>query len=136
MTRFNIVFLAALSACALSLITAQHNARRTHVALERAQAEARRLDADWNHLRMQQTSLSAAALIDARARGQLGMDSPALQRTLHALRDPASGEMKLGSVTLPSGSQAMPRDAMSLPAASTPRGLVGPSTAQPTVRAR
>jgi cell division protein FtsL len=108
-TRFNIVLLAVLVACALSLITSQHEARRTHVALERAQGEMRRLDADWNHLRIQQTSLSAAALIDARARGQLGMDSPSAARMLHAVRDPASGSIRLGAVSLPPGSRAAAR---------------------------
>jgi cell division protein FtsL len=136
MNRFSIVILAALSVCALSLITAQHDARRTHVALERAQGEARRLDADWNHLRMQQTSLSAAALIDARARGQLAMDSPHAQRTLHALRDPSTGEMKLGSVTLLSGSQAISRGVMQPSAGSVVRGVIVPPAAKPAVRAR
>lgn len=126
MTRLNILLLAVLSGCALSLITAQHDARRTHVALERAQGEARRLDADWNHLRMQQTSLSAAALIDARARGQLGMDSPTPQRTLHALRDPSNGQMKLGSVTLPSAPNG------AVPPAS--RGVTRGASAPPVLR--
>lgn len=116
MTRFNIVLLAVLAGCALSLITAQHEARRTHVALEHAQAESRRLDADWNHLRIQQTSLSAAALVDARARGQLGMDSPIPHRTLHALRDPATGEMRVGALAAPPGSRIGPRPPMVSPA--------------------
>lgn len=116
MTRFNIVLLAALAGCALSLITAQHEARRTHIALEHAQGESRRLDADWNHLRIQQTSLSAAALIDARARGQLGMDSPMPHRTLHALRDPATGEMRVGALAPPPGARAGLRAAKIFPA--------------------
>ncbi len=124
MTRFNIFLVAALAGCALSLVTSQHEARRTHIALERAQGEARRLDADWNHLRMQQMSLSAAALIDARARGQLGMDSPSPHRTLHAVRDPGTGEMKVGAVTQQTGSR------------SVQRGMATPSAAQPAGRAR
>jgi cell division protein FtsL len=121
MTRLNIVLLAVLSGCALSLITAQHQARRAHVALERAQSEARHLDADWNHLRMQQTSLSASALIDARARGQLGMDIPSPQRTFHALRDPASGELRVGTVALPAAARPAQRNPMA-PGAVQPVG--------------
>ena len=41
MTRVNLVLLAALIACALSLVTSRHQARRVYVELERAQAEAR-----------------------------------------------------------------------------------------------
>lgn len=118
MTRLNIVLLAVLSGCALSLVSAQHEARRTHIALEHAQAESRRLDADWNHLRIQQTSLSAAALVDARARGQLGMDGPLPHRTLHALRDPATGEIRLGALAPPPGSRPGQRTATISPATS------------------
>ena len=109
MARLNIVLLAALALSALALVTSQHEARKTHIALEQAQSEGRGLDASWNHLRIQQTSLSAAALIDARARGQLGMDSPSAARMLHAVRDPASGSIRLGAVSLPPGSRAAAR---------------------------
>jgi len=115
MTRLNIVLLAVLSVCALSLITAQHEARRTHIALEHAQGDARRLDADWNHLRIQQVSLSTAALIDARARGQLGMNSPLPHRTLHAIRNPATGEMRVGTLALPPGSRSVQGAVMIVP---------------------
>jgi cell division protein FtsL len=40
-TRVNLLLLAALVACALSLITSRHEARRLFVDLEREQARAR-----------------------------------------------------------------------------------------------
>jgi len=109
MARLNILLLAALALSALALVTSQHEARKTHIALEHAQSEGRGLDAHWNHLRIQQTSLATAALIDARARQQLGMDSPPAHATLHALRDPSSGEIRLATVSLPPGSRVPAR---------------------------
>jgi cell division protein FtsL len=99
-TRFNIALIAALAGSALSLITAQHEARLTHIALEIAQGEMRRLDADWTHLRVQQNSLSAPGLVDAKARSQLAMDAPVARHSLHAVRDPATGELRLRAVSL------------------------------------
>lgn len=109
MTRLNIALLIALVVSALALVTSQHEARKTYIALEQAQGAGRGLDAHWNHLRIQQTSLAAAALIDARARHQLGMDSPSAQATLHAIRDTTSGDVRLASVSLPPGMRAPPR---------------------------
>jgi cell division protein FtsL len=122
MARLNIVLLAALALSALALVTSQHEARKTHIALEQAQSEGRGLDASWNHLRIQQTSLAAAALIDARARQQLGMDSPPAHATLHVLRDSANGEPRLATVSLPPGSRgpARPATASVSTAASQP----------------
>jgi len=39
-TRVNLLLLAVLVACALSLVTSRHQARRLFVELERAQGEA------------------------------------------------------------------------------------------------
>jgi cell division protein FtsL len=111
MTRLNIALLAAIALSALALVTSQHEARKTHIALEQAQTEGRGLDAHWNHLRIQQTSLATAALIDARARQQLGMDSPPAHATLHVIRDAASGETRLATVSLPSSARPPARPA-------------------------
>jgi len=96
MHRLNIALIALLAACAIALITSQHHARRLFVALERAQAQSRQLEIDWNQLRVQQTSLATAALIDAKARRDLGMESVAADRTLHLLRDPETRTLQIG----------------------------------------
>lgn len=98
MRRLNIVLVALLAACALALITSQHHARRLFVELERAQALSRQLEVDWNQLRVQQTSLATAALIDAKARRDLGMESVSADRTLHLLRDPETRALQVGAL--------------------------------------
>jgi cell division protein FtsL len=98
MRRLNIVLIALLAACAIALITSQHHARRLFVELERAQAQSRSLEVDWNQLRVQQTSLATAALIDAKARRDLGMESVSADRTLHLLRDPETRALQIGAL--------------------------------------
>ena len=56
MNRLTFFLLAALILCALSLVSAQHQARTLFVALERAQAEERQLDIDWSRLHYQQSA--------------------------------------------------------------------------------
>ena len=73
MNRLTFFLLAALILCALSLVSAQHQARTLFVALERAQAEERQLDIDWARLQYQQSSLGKSARIADAARAQLKM---------------------------------------------------------------
>jgi len=96
MHRLNIVLIILLGICSVALVTSQHHARRLFVNLERAQAQSRQLDTDWNQLRVQQTSLATAALIDARARRDLGMEPVGADRTLHLVRDPEARTLQVG----------------------------------------
>lgn len=73
MNRLTIFLLGALILCALSLVSAQHEARTLFVALERAQGEERQLETDWSRLQYQQSALSKSARIADAARTQLKM---------------------------------------------------------------
>ena len=61
MNRLTFFLLAALLLCALSLVSAQHQARTLFVALERAQSEEKQLDIDWSRLQYQQSALGKSA---------------------------------------------------------------------------
>jgi cell division protein FtsL len=73
MNRLTFFLLAALMLCALSLVSAQHEARTLFVAHERAQAEEKQLDIDWSRLQYQQSALGKSARIADAARTQLKM---------------------------------------------------------------
>ncbi|MGO4330761.1 cell division protein FtsL [Cupriavidus sp. 2TAF22] len=73
MNRLTFFLLAALMLCALSLVSAQHQARTLFVAFERAQAEEKQLDIDWSRLQYQQSALGKSARIADAARAQLKM---------------------------------------------------------------
>ena len=59
---------ALLFVSALSLITAQHRSRSLFIDLERAQVDAKRLDVEYDRLRIDQARLSQPAYVESEAR--------------------------------------------------------------------
>jgi cell division protein FtsL len=81
MTRVNLVLLFALVACALSLVTSRHQARRVFIELERAQAEARGYETEYGQLQLEQSTWGMPARVEKIAREQLRMQLPSSART-------------------------------------------------------
>ena len=77
----NVVLLAALVLCALSLVNAQYQARRLFIELETAQTQGRQLDIEWSQLQLDQSTLGLHARIDALARRDLNMVPVTHERT-------------------------------------------------------
>jgi cell division protein FtsL len=71
--RFNIVLTIFLVLCALSLVTAQYQARRLFIELERAQSLSRQLDIEWSQLQLDQSTLGKTVRIETNARRDLNM---------------------------------------------------------------
>jgi cell division protein FtsL len=71
--RINILLTAVLVVCALSLVTAQYQARSLFIELERAQALTRQLDIEWAQLQLDQSTLGKHARIEANAQRDLNM---------------------------------------------------------------
>ena len=80
MTRLNVVLLLALIACALSLVTSRHQARKLFVELEREQSQARNYDIEYGQLQIEQSTWSMPARIEKIAREQLRMQLPSASR--------------------------------------------------------
>lgn len=76
MARLNLLLLAALVACALSLVTSRHQARQLFVELERGQALARGYDVEYGQLQLEQSTWAMPARIEKIAREQLQMQLP------------------------------------------------------------
>lgn len=87
MSRFNILLVGLLLACALGLVTSQHRARRLFIDLERAQTQARQLEVQWNQLQVEQDGLTKPSMIDAKARRGLSMQTVPANRTLYLTVD-------------------------------------------------
>ncbi len=81
MTRINLVLLALLLVCALSLVTSRHQSRRLFVELERAQAAARNYDTEHGQLQLEQSTWGMPARIEKVARETLRMQLPTSART-------------------------------------------------------
>ncbi len=81
MTRVNLLLLAVLVLCALSLVTSRHQARRLFVELERAQAEQRAYETEYGQLQLEQSTWGMPARVEKIAREQLRMQLPTPART-------------------------------------------------------
>jgi cell division protein FtsL len=76
MTRLNLVLFAALLACALAVVTSQHQARKLYVQLEKEQELAKQLEVEWGQLQLEQSTWAMHARIETIASRQLGMRVP------------------------------------------------------------
>ena len=80
MTRLNIVLLVTLLGLALLLVHTQYESRRIFTALDRAQSESRRLEADQQRLQVERRAQATPLRVEKLAREQLQMRnaSPAI----------------------------------------------------------
>ena len=80
MARLNLILLAILVACALSLVTSQHKARKLYVELQKEEELAKQLDIEWGQLQLEQSTWAMHARIEKIASGQLMMRVPPASR--------------------------------------------------------
>lgn len=73
MIRSNLLLLVLTVVCAMSLVRAQYEARRTFAALDAAQVRAAQLELDHDRLQVEVRALSIPSRIESLARGRLGM---------------------------------------------------------------
>ena len=89
MTRVNLLLLCVLVACALSLVTSRHQARRLYVELERERAHARQFDVEYGQLSLEQSTWAMPARVEKIARESLHMQMPASSR-VQVVESPAA----------------------------------------------
>ena len=75
-TRINLLLLATLVVCALSLVTSRHQARKLFVDLEREQGRTRAYEVEYGQLQIEQSTWAMPARIEKIAREQLRMQLP------------------------------------------------------------
>ena len=80
MVRLNLLLLAVLVLCALSLVTSRHQARKLFVELEREQARARAFDTEFGQLQLEQSTWAMPVRVEKIAREQLRMQIPGPRR--------------------------------------------------------
>lgn len=80
MTRVNVALLIVLVACALSLVTSRHQARRLFVELTREQDQARQYETEYGQLSLEQSTWGMPARVEKIARDALRMQLPTADR--------------------------------------------------------
>jgi cell division protein FtsL len=78
--KLNLLLLLILVGCALTLVSAQHRARKLYAEREQAQALARELDVEYGRLQLEAGTWSRPARIAQSAAGKLGMQMPEPRR--------------------------------------------------------
>ena len=81
MARINLILLLVLTACALGLVTSQHQARKLFAELEREQERAKQLDVEWGQLQLEQSTWAMHSRVEKIARERLRMSVPDAKRT-------------------------------------------------------
>ena len=81
MMRLNLILLAVVIACALGVVTAQHQARKLYVELQKEQEVQKQLEVEWGQLQLEQRTWAMHARIEKIAGRELGMRVPTPART-------------------------------------------------------
>ncbi len=82
MTKINLLLLVAVVLCAMSVVRAQYQARRTFAALDVAQQHAEQLQMDTDRLQVELRAMSAPGRIENIARTALDMRPITAARTV------------------------------------------------------
>jgi cell division protein FtsL len=80
MLRLNVVLALVLVACALSVVTARHQARKLFVELQGAEKQSRQLDIEWGRLQLEQSTWAMHARVEQVAGKHLQMAVPDISR--------------------------------------------------------
>jgi cell division protein FtsL len=80
MARLNLLLLAVLAACALGLVTSQHQARKRFAELEREQSRAQALEVEFGQLQLEASTWATPTRVERLARERLRMRAPEAKR--------------------------------------------------------
>ncbi len=81
MTKLNLILFAVLLACALSVVTSQHKARKLYIELQAQQNQAKQYEIEWGQLQLEQSTWATHARIEQIAASHLQMKVPETTRT-------------------------------------------------------
>ena len=85
-TLLTTVLIALLVLSAMSLVTAQHRARKAFVEIERQKGETRQIEQQWSQLQLEQTAAAKHSYIEKVARTQLNMQPVTPDRTQYIVK--------------------------------------------------
>jgi len=92
--KLNLVLLAILVACALGLVTAQHQARKKHTELERETTRTRELDIEYGQLQLEASTWGLHSRVERIAGSALGMRVPEPRRVRLVAPEPKGAESR------------------------------------------
>ena len=92
MTRVNLLLLLVLVASAVYLERVSYDARRLYAAVDRAQAQERQLEVEFEQLKAEKQAQATPSRVEKAAREKLGMHNatPAITQYVTYVRRPAA----------------------------------------------
>ena len=72
----NVLLLAIVVMCALSVVTSRHKARKLYVNLQQEKDNAQKIEVEWGQLQLEQSTLAKLARIEKIATQRLQMQLP------------------------------------------------------------
>lgn len=72
----NVILLAAVLVCALSVVSSQHKARKLYIELQKEKELAQQMEVEWGQLQLEQSTWARPALVEKIAVQQLQMQLP------------------------------------------------------------
>jgi len=72
----NVLLLAAVVVCALSVVTSQHKARKLYIELQKQKEHAQQMEVEWGQLQLEQSTWAALTRVEKIALQQLQMQLP------------------------------------------------------------
>lgn len=110
MTRLNVVLLLAVLASAIYLVHTQYESRRLFTELDRAVAEARRLETEHQRLQVEKRAQATPLRVEKIARAQLNMRTatPAITQYVSDPQGVATGASKAATAAAPQPAGGQP----------------------------
>lgn len=96
MAKLNLLLLAVLVACALGLVTSQHQARKLFTELERAQQRERDLEVEFGQLQLEASTWGLHTRVEKVASRLLGMKTHDPRQVRIIVSGPEAGPAKEG----------------------------------------
>ena len=75
-SSLNILLLAAVVVCALSVVTSQHKGRKLFIELQKEKERTQQMEVEWGQLQLEQGTWAAPSRVEKIATRQLQMQSP------------------------------------------------------------
>jgi cell division protein FtsL len=73
---YQALLLAAVVACALSVVTSQHKVRKLFIELQKEKEQAQQMDVEWGQLQLEQSTWATPARVEGVAVQKLQMQLP------------------------------------------------------------
>ena len=101
MTKVNLLLLAAVIACALGVVTSQHQARKLFISLQKEKDRAQQMEVEWGQLQLEQSTWAMPERIEKIATVTLQMQLPKSSQIQFIRSGLTSNEMPPGAKTQP-----------------------------------